>query len=225
MISHRSLLYFFVEHGRKSVAQNHQTQICCSFCNFSFKFSFSSGAISSIFACDPLHTQSKTTSQMCPKLSKCVRTHPLTVPGQPRSSFSFISLSKLGMERCKGNSKASPASKWISSCISKKRDRRERNCFFLLHLIPTAACVLTCYPAFHLTFYIANILPFYPKYVLMLYVTCIMMYYVHFGIPSGILSDRYSGILSGVSSGTGLLPDIYSEKICDMSTEIYSDNF
>ena len=51
------------------------------------------------------------------------------------------------------------------------------------------------------------------------------MYYVHFGIPSGILSDRYSGILSGVSSGTGLLPDIYSEKICDMSTEIYSDNF
>lgn len=130
MISHRSLLYFFVEHGRKSVAQNHQTQICCSFCNFSFKFSFSSGAISSIFACDPLHTQSKTTSQMCPKLSKCVRTHPLTVPGQPRSSFSFISLSKLGMERCKGNSKASPASKWISSCISKKRDRRERNCFF-----------------------------------------------------------------------------------------------
>ena len=130
MISHRSLLYFFVEHGRKSVAQNHQTQICCSFCNFSFKFSFSSGAISSIFACDPLHTQSKTTSQMCPKLSKCVRTHPLTVPGQPWSSFSFISLSKLGMERCKGNSKASPASKWISSCISKKRDRRERNCFF-----------------------------------------------------------------------------------------------
>ena len=79
-----------------------------------------------------------------------------TVPKAPVLFF-FHQFIKARHEKVQGQ---------LQGITSFQMDRTEGKTS-LLSLIPTAACVLTCYPAFHLTFYLANLEPFYLQYVLM----------------------------------------------------------